>query len=133
MKKRLSVLVLAVVLLFGGFTGCGTTTPSTPTITAQQWSTLTPDQQSRILVDQFQTQLGNYFDQGKAYVGTDPAKLVIWKTKVIPAFDVANKALAGFDLLVGQGKATPDAIQAKLPGLVQAVLSELTALGVTIK
>lgn len=77
------------------------------------YNNLTPEQQTIVRIDFFQSQLNLLFDQGKAFVTANPQYQVTWKTKVIPAFDTANKILRGL------------IINAKNPNDVDAVMDPL--------
>jgi hypothetical protein len=114
--KRLAVVLVALVLL----AGCASVQTS--------WNNLSTDEKARIVVGDLQTQLSNAFDTGKAYVTANPSKQAEWKAKVIPAFDVANKALASAATLAKEGKTTPDAVYAQVQPLLNAVIAALKSM-----
>jgi uncharacterized protein YceK len=95
------------------------------------WNKLTPNDKARIVVGGFQDQLNTLFDVGKSYVASHPDKAIEWKTKVIPAFDTANKSLRGYIVTIGMGTATPEAIFKEIPPLIVAVVGLMQAMGVT--
>jgi hypothetical protein len=86
---------------------------------------------ARIVVGGFQDQLNTLFDVGKSYVASHPDKVIEWKTKVIPAFDTANKSLRGYIVAIGMGTATPEAIFKEIPPLIISVVGLMQAMGVT--
>lgn len=94
-----------------------------------KWNALTPDEKARIILNDFQGQLDNAFTQGKAYVTAKPELQVKWKTQIIPAFDVANKAIASAITLGKTKPLSPDVIYAQVQGQVTNVLNLLIQLG----
>lgn len=95
-----------------------------------KWDSLSPDQQGRIVTSGVQKQIDNLFATGKAYVTANPAYTDTWKTKAIPAFDVANKALGKYINLAKTGKPmTPDAVYAEMTPLIAAITTALLQMG----
>lgn len=91
----------------------------------EKWNQLTPDQKARIIIGDIQDQLSTVFDTAKAQIGHKPE----WKAKVVPAFDVANKALAD---VIALGKAqplTPAMVYEKVQNQVNNVLNLCIQLG----
>mgnify|MGYP001566531432 CR=1 FL=1 len=117
MKRKVLVGLLAIVLLVG----CAGL--------QAKWAALTPDEKARIVISDLQGQLDNAFTQGKAYVAAKPELQVKWKSNIIPAFDVANKALASV-IVVGKTKPlTPEFVYAQAQVQVTNVLNLLIQLG----
>jgi hypothetical protein len=93
---------------------------------------LTPDQKARIIVSDLQDQLSNSFDSAKAYVDVHPQYKDIWKTKVLPPFDIANTALKGAMKLAQQQQITPEQIYINLVPLLSKVISAAAEMGLTL-
>jgi len=94
-----------------------------------KWNALTPDEKARIVVNDLQDQLANAFDTGKAYVSANPQFQAEWRDKIVPAFDVANKALASV-IAIGKTKSiTPEFVYKEVQGLVTNVLNLLVKIG----
>jgi hypothetical protein len=98
-----------------------------------KWNALTPDQKAQVIIGDLQGQLTNAFDQGKAYVAANPKYLDTWKTKAVPAFDQANKAIkAAIDL--GKTKPlTPEYVYQTVQPRVVEAMSYLAAMGLIKK
>lgn len=112
-SKRLFVLLLVIPILLA----CANF--------QAKWDALTPDQKARIIISDLQGQLDNAFTSAKAQIGTKPE----WKTKVIPAFDVANKALADV-IAIGKTKPlTPEFVYAKVQNQINNVINLCVQLG----
>lgn len=121
MKKLIAVSMFSVLLLVGcaGFANL-----------QEKWNALTPDAKARIIISDFQGQLNNLFTQGKAYIAANPSKEGEWKSKVVPAFDKANKSLG---LVISIGKTstlTPGQVYANVQDNVTKLIYLLTSLGV---
>lgn len=67
----------------------------------QKWNNATDDERARIILSQSQKSLNTMFTLGKAFVELKPEYLLRWKEKAIPAFDIANKVVAG---LIAKGQ-----------------------------
>jgi len=114
MRKFSSVLLVACLLLLAACAGV-----------QEKWDKLTPDEQARVVINNLQGQLENAFVSAKTQIGTKPE----WKTKAVPAFDLANKTLAR---VIEAGKTTPLTpafVYAQVQGLVNDVLNLCTQLG----
>jgi len=87
---RLNLQWFLVMIVLMSLVACATT--------QEKWNKLTPNEKARIVIGDIQGQLNGAFDSAKLQIGYKPE----WKTKVVPAFDVANKALAdvGVDAMV---------------------------------
>lgn len=94
-----------------------------------KWQALTPDQKARIVIGDFQGQLDNAFTQGKAYVASKPDLQVKWKAQIVPAFDVANKAIASVIALGKTKLLTPDFVYTQVQAQVTNVLNLLIQIG----
>ena len=113
-----------IVLLAFVMAGCATF--------QEKWNGLSDQERARVIVGGVQKQLADLFAAGKAYVAANPDKAEQWKAKVVPAFDTANKAVAAYIVIIGQGQATPEtAIKALFP-LIKAVTDLLKGLGVDL-
>jgi hypothetical protein len=121
MKRNICIIITLIVALVGCASVANLQTA---------WNKLTPNDKARIVVGGFQDQLNNLFDIGKSYVASHPDKVTEWKTKVIPAFDMANKSLRGYIVAIGMGTATPEAIFKEIPPLIVSVVTLLQAMGV---
>lgn len=115
--RNVSVLLLVLVLI----AGCAGLQAS--------WNKLTPDEQGRVVLSGLQKQLDNGFDASKSFLSTNPKYQVDWKTKVVPAFDVANAAIKTAII----AKSTPDKVYAEILPLVNKALNLARGLGVNIK
>ena len=91
-----------------------------------KWNALTPDEKARVIINDLQSQLNTKFDEAKAIVTLKPEYQTIWKTEIVPAFDMANKALKSASILAQQGKMTPDEVYAQITPLIAKVVN-LTA------
>ena len=109
--KRKVLVYLVGILLLAGLISCASI--------EEKWSELTPDQQARIVIDGLQDQLDNAFDSVKAQIGSKPE----WKSKIVPAFDVANKALAGVIVIGKTQPLTPELVYAKVQNQINNVLN----------
>jgi len=96
------------------------------------WNKLTPDQKARIVVSDLQGQLGTAFDTAKAYVDVHPQYKDIWKSKVLPSFDVANTALAGAMKLAQQQQITPEQIYINIVPVLKKVIAAAAEMGLTL-
>ena len=118
MRKVRVVLVLSVFLFLVSCAGV-----------QEKWNALTPDQKARIIVNDLQDQLTHAFDTGKAYVTANPKYQDKWKAEIVPAFDVANKALASV-IAVGKTKPlTPEFVYGQAQAVVNNVLNLLVQIG----
>lgn len=113
-RVRISVLMVLVLIVLAACAG-------------QQ---LTKDQEARIALNAAQQNLATLFDTGKAYATANPTFQANWKAKVVPAFDVANKAVASALELAKKGQYTPADVQAKVMPLVNSVIALLGQYGV---
>jgi hypothetical protein len=87
---------------------------------------MTPDQQSSVILNGLQDQLTVWFDSGKTYVTSNPKYQEEWQTKVVPAFDLANRAIQAAII----SKKDPSAIYSQVAPLVNAVVIDLQSWGV---
>lgn len=85
----------------------------------KKWNELTPDEQARVIINGLQDQLDVAFDQAKLQIGNKPE----WKTKVVPAFDVANKTLGDVIAIGKTGSITPELVYSKIGNLVVNALA----------
>lgn len=92
----------------------------------QQWDKLTPDEKARVVIADMQKQLNTLFDTGKQYVTLHPEAKETWQTKAVPAFDLANKALAATIKISSTQGITPDEIYQVVTPLIDKVLQILT-------
>lgn len=113
-KVKLTVVMLLALMILASCAG-------------QQ---ITKDQEARILLNSIQVNLATLFDTGLAMSKTKPEYQVIWKAKINPAFDVANKAVKSAMELAKAGKYTPADVNAKITPLVNAVIAYLAQIGV---
>lgn len=116
MQRKLLSLVLCLTLVI--LVGC-----------AAQWELLTPDQKARATTDMIQIQLEETFDQAKAYIDVHPEHLEVWKAEIVPAFDLANKALKDVIELAQMEEITPAEVRARVNPLVNRVIIFLHKIG----
>lgn len=116
--KRKVVVGLLVMVLMVGLMSCATSTVQ-----------LTKDQEARIILNSIQDNLGVLFDTGKAFVATNPKYQEIWKMKINPSFDVANKTVASALDLAKKGQYTPAEVKAMVVPLVNSVIALLAQIG----
>jgi hypothetical protein len=94
-----------------------------------KWNLLTPEQKAQIVISDLQGQLDNAFTQSKVMVMAKPELVDKWKTQIVPAFDVANKALASV-IAVGKTKPlTPEFVYAQAQALVTNALNFAIQIG----
>lgn len=96
----------------------------------EKWETLTPAEQSRVILDGMQSQLDNLFDTGKAYVSVHPDQADQWKTKIVPAFSAANKSIAAAIKLCQTENITPSQVYETVQPLITEVVNLLVKIGV---
>ncbi len=116
MKRRISLFLVMVVMMAMVVSCVG-----------QQ---ITKDQEARILLNSIQDNLAVLFDTGLAMSKTKPEYQILWKAKINPAFDVANKAVKSAMELAKAGKYTPADVNAKITPLVNSVIVYLAQIGV---
>ena len=110
-----------LLIIFCIFTmGCGISNLQ------KDWNAMTPDQQSSVILNGLQDQLTVWFDSGKTYVTSNPKYQEEWQTKVVPAFDLANRAIQAAII----SKKDPSAIYSQVAPLVNAVVIDLQSWGV---
>ena len=110
-----------IVLLAFVMTGCATF--------QEKWNGLSDQERARVIVGGVQKQLTDLFAAGKAYVAANPDKQDDWKNKVVPAFDTANKAVATYIVMIGQGQATSEGAVKTLFPLLKSVIALMGAMG----
>ncbi len=93
-----------------------------------QWEALTPDAKARVVLNDLQDQLTSKFTEAKAFVVLNPKYQDTWKTKINPAFDVANKGIKAALDTAKAGKMTPEiAYQQVQPLVAQAIILAIQA------
>ena len=110
-----------IVLLAFVMTGCATF--------QEKWNGLSDQERARVIVGGVQKQLTDLFAAGKAYVAANPDKKDEWQAKVVPAFDTANKAVATYIVMIGQGQATSEGAVKTLFPLLKSVIALMGAMG----
>jgi len=88
LKGNSGVVVKSIIVFFmiaGLLTGCASI--------QKQWNTLTPQEQNRLVLNGIQKELNNLFADAQAYIHTNPKYEKEWVDKILPAFNLANKAL----------------------------------------
>lgn len=95
----------------------------------EKWNALTPDEKARTVLADFQDQLTNSWKMGKDYVALHPEHQAIWKEKVVPAFDIANKKLADLMKRGMSQTLTPDTIYDEAQDLITNVINYLIQIG----
>ena len=125
--KRKSFLCILVAFAFCLFlTGCVGTLQ-------EEYHKLTPDERARLVLDQIQTDLECTFDDAKAFVHSlnNMDKLLTWRDKILPAFNVANKELKRVQTLMKEDPSlwTPDKVRLEVQGFINDVLNLLTEIG----
>lgn len=117
-RFRLQVAIISFMVLL--ISGCAT------------WGDLTPDEKARATVDMLQVQLEDTFDAAKAYVDARPEDVGIqtaWDTKIVPAFDEANRLLKDAMDLAQAGEITPDLARSKVTPAINRVIVLLGEIG----
>lgn len=125
MKKRLAGLIVVLFLLV-----------SCTAALQESWNNMSSADQAKVVISGFQDQLNDNWRIAKAYVDARPADVDLqatWKVSIVPAFDVANKAVFSATTLAAQDKITPDKVYANLLPVVQKVLDLLVARGIIKK
>jgi len=120
MKKRVLIPLLLIVFL----SGCA----FFQTV-QEKWDKMTPDEQARVVLAGLQKQLGTKFDEAKILVDANPSYKPVWKSKVVPAFDKANKTLAKIQGLAMQGSITPDQVYLEFKADLDKLILYLLELG----
>lgn len=118
---RGGVLYLVIVALCVGLFGCAGI--------QDKWNALSADEKARIVINDLQGQLNTLFDTSRAYVTANPKYQVDWKTKIVPAFDVANKSLLSAMTLAKSGQITPDQVYAQIQPVMNSVINLLVSIG----
>jgi len=120
MRKRISLFLVMVVMMamVGACAGV-----------QEKWNALTPDEKARIVIGDVQAQINTLFDTGKAYVTANPKYQDIWKSKIVPAFSVANQSLASVITLGKTKPLNPELVYAQVMGQVNNVLALLIQIG----
>lgn len=95
----------------------------------QSWNALSPGDKARVVLDGMQTELNTKFDQAKAYVMVNPQYQDTWKTKIVPAFDTTNRAIASSVILAKQEKLTPDQVYSQLQPMINNIINMLIQIG----
>jgi hypothetical protein len=116
--RSLTVVVLLVSLLLFSCAGI-----------QGKWNALSPDEKARVVVSGMQNQLENLFDTGKAYVGANPQYKEVWKTRAVPAFDLANSTLRAVEVTAQVKGTAPAAIYQQMQPLIDKVMSLLIEIG----
>lgn len=117
MKKLIAIpLILFLVAC------CGTVKES--------WDNMSNNEKAVIIVSGLQTQLDGLFTIGKDYVNSHPDKQEIWKTKIIPAFDTANKTLLSCATLIGKENLSAEEIAETMIPLIKSIAELLKSMGV---
>ena len=120
MKRKFVHLFLSVILLASLVSCVGL---------QEKWGALTPDQKAQVIIGDIQGQLTNAFNTGKAYIATKPEYQEKWKTQIVPAFDIANKALASVIVLGKTKPLTPEFVYAQVQPQVTNVVNLLILIG----
>ena len=120
MKRKFVPLFLSVILL-ATLVSC--------VELQEKWRALTPDQKAQVIIGDIQGQLTNAFNTGKAYIATKPEYQEKWKTQIVPAFDIANKALASVIVLGKTKPLTPEFVYAQVQPQVTNVVNLLILIG----
>jgi type II secretory pathway component PulK len=129
MMKRVSLVVMVVLSMFllsSLLSGCSLFQSTT---VQESWNKLTPDEQARVIVGGLQKNLDQKFDEAKAIVVANPQYQDLWKTKIVPAFDKANKNLKSISELTQIGKMTPDQVYLKFKPELDTLMLYLIMLG----
>ena len=125
MKKRLAGLLVVLFVLV-----------SCTAVLQDQWNQMSSQDQAKIILNGFQDQLSDNWRIAKTYVEANPTNVDLqatWKVSIVPAFDVANKAIASSLTLAAQNKITPDAVYREVMPMVQKVLDLLVSRGIIKK
>ena len=113
MRRKLSVIVIALVLL------CG----------CAHWSALTPEQKARAVADEIQDQLIDLYDTSKAYLSLHPEYETKWKAEILPAFDLANRSLKSTMELARMEVITPDEVRTRMIPFINSLVLYLVEIG----
>jgi hypothetical protein len=108
--RKLQVVFVSLVLLVALASCAGI---------QEKWNQLTPDEQARVILNGLQEQLNIAFDQAKIQIGNKPE----WKTKVVPAFKIANEALAKVYALAKTQSITPSSVLTAVQAQVNEALA----------
>jgi hypothetical protein len=95
----------------------------------EKWTALTPDEKGRVVLNDLQTQLNTLFDTGKAFIIANPKHQETWKGQIVPAFDMANKALRVSIELSKTKPITPEQVYAQIQPLINSVITLLVSIG----
>lgn len=95
----------------------------------EKWNNLNSDEKARIILNDLQSQLNTLFDTGKAFVVANPQHTATWKTKIIPAFDLANKSLLSAMNLSKLGQITPDEVYGQVQPVLNSCINLLVQIG----
>jgi len=111
--KKMLLIILAVAII----AGCA----SVP---------LTPEQQAQSAISKTQGQLNVMFDAAKSYYDSKPDKKDEWVNKVVPAFDVVNKALYKLSISYKEGNVSATDLIKQAASLQNEIEVLLIGLGV---
>lgn len=117
-RVRISVIMFLALIVLAACAGI-----------QAKWDALTPDEQARIILNGLQSQVDNALAESTAYVAKKPELQTKWKTQVIPAFDVANKAIASAITLGKTKPLTPAIVYAQAQAQVSNLLNLLIQMG----
>lgn len=93
-----------------------------------KWNSLTPIEQSAIILDGLQNQVDIWHDAGIDFVKANPTYKAEWQAKVNPLFDLANQAIK--DAIVY--KKSPSLIFAEVAPTVVKATTALKAWGIFV-
>lgn len=123
------LLLVSALILFPMIQACGTIGTAGQPNMQQQWNSLSPDQQARVIIGGLQKELGRQFDQGKAIVTLKPEYAPVWKSEIVPLFDKANKTLRTLELTGSAIQLTPEAVYTKMQPIISELAIKLISIG----
>ena len=117
MKKKVFIQAILVILMAVLMVGCA------------HWAELTRQEKARTVADGIQEELDEMFDSSKMYLDLHPEYQEKWKTKIVPAFDLANKTLKEVSELAKMEVITPDEVRQRMIPLLNRLIRYLVEIG----
>lgn len=99
----------------------------------KQWDAKTPTEKAQIIISGLQDEVGALFNAGLEYVNNNPQHREVWKKKIVPAFDVANKAINSAIQIAMTKGITPAQVYQMVQPALDSVKELMISIGVIKK
>ena len=97
-----------------------------------KWEQLTPNEQSRIILNQIQKQFRTVWEQGELYVAVHPETRGVFEKSVRPSARILNEAIGRAIKLLAAGTLKPDYIYLEVQPFLNDLLKSLQEMGVKV-